>query len=67
MKYYEGESLSDEFRKVTISIVLCNEIIILDVLFSPQLNPQKELPVLDDNGFLLSEHVAILQVNVKRF
>lgn len=27
-----------------------------------QLNPQRELPVIDDDGFLLSEHVAIMQV-----
>lgn len=26
-----------------------------------QLNPQREIPVLDDNGFLLSEHIAIMQ------
>jgi glutathione S-transferase len=26
-----------------------------------QLNPQKEIPVLDDDGFLLSEHIAIMQ------
>lgn len=25
------------------------------------MNPQRELPVIDDDGFLLSEHVAILQ------
>jgi glutathione S-transferase len=25
------------------------------------LNPQKEIPVLDDDGFLLSEHIAIMQ------
>lgn len=30
-----------------------------------QLNPQRELPVLDDNGFLLSEHIAILQVKLE--
>lgn len=26
-----------------------------------QLNPQREIPVLDDNGFLISEHIAIMQ------
>lgn len=26
-----------------------------------KLNPQKEIPVLDDDGFLLSEHIAIMQ------
>lgn len=26
-----------------------------------QLNPQREIPVLDDDGFLLSEHIAIMQ------
>lgn len=39
-----------------------NEIIVYDIYYSKQLNPQRELPVLDDDGFLLSEHVAILQV-----
>lgn len=28
---------------------------------SIQLNPQKEIPVLDDDGFLLSESIAIMQ------
>lgn len=28
------------------------------------MNPQKEIPVLDDNGFYLSESVAILQVMI---
>lgn len=27
-----------------------------------KLNPQKEIPVLEDDGFLLSEHIAIMQV-----
>ncbi|CRK90496.1 CLUMA_CG004112, isoform A [Clunio marinus] len=40
VKYYEGETLTDDFWK---------------------LNPQREIPVIDDNGFLLSEHVAIMQ------
>lgn len=40
VKYYEGETLGEEFGK---------------------LNPQRELPVINDEGFLLSEHVAILQ------
>lgn len=26
-----------------------------------KLNPQKEIPVLEDNGFLISEHIAIMQ------
>jgi glutathione S-transferase len=26
-----------------------------------QLNPQREIPVLDDDGFLISEHIAIMQ------
>jgi len=26
-----------------------------------KLNPQREIPVLDDDGFLLSEHIAIMQ------
>jgi len=26
-----------------------------------KLNPQKEIPVMDDDGFLLSEHIAIMQ------
>ena len=26
-----------------------------------KMNPQKEIPVLDDDGFLLSEHIAIMQ------
>lgn len=29
--------------------------------FAFQLNPQREIPVLDDNGFLISEHIAIMQ------
>lgn len=32
-----------------------------------QLNPQRELPVIDDDGFLLSEHVAILQYICDKF
>lgn len=27
-----------------------------------KMNPQKEIPVLDDDGFFLSEHIAIMQV-----
>lgn len=34
---------------------------------TPQLNPQKEIPVLDDNGFLLSESVAIMQYICDKF
>lgn len=31
------------------------------LIVESQLNPQREIPVLDDNGFLLSEHIAIMQ------
>lgn len=32
-----------------------------------KLNPQKEIPVLDDDGFLLSEHIAIMQYIIDKY
>jgi glutathione S-transferase len=35
--------------------------------YQNQLNPQRELPVIDDDGFLLSEHVTIMQYICDKF
>lgn len=60
VNFNEGEHLTEEYAKVKRESRIksnkfgkCFEFL--------QLNPQREIPVLDDNGFLLSEHIAIMQ------